>query len=321
LKVLFNAPYDFLRLELEKLYPSLKFIYKDIWTREEFENQNLSGVDILIPNPGWNFILDTDVLKNFENLPSKLVISTPSTGLNHLSMDLEYEAVGLRKDPIELAKITASGEYTVLLALVTVRKFLYAISEIKEGRWRHNEELMRGSELSALNVGIVGFGRNGNLLARVLNAMGNKTIKYFDPYVKSHNDNLNIEKVNKLDDLDCELMVITCALERETRNLINRKILDRLSGKLKYIVNTSRGEIVHEHDMVSWLKVDKSRLFSADTLCGEVVGRQFESPLLDASIYDQVIVTPHVAGASNDSQTKAAIQAVKQGVEIFKAQL
>jgi len=250
-------------------------------------------------------------------LPSKLIVSTPSTGLNHLSSDLSCKVVGLRENPAELAKITASGEYTVLLTLAIVRKFLYAVNEVKEQRWRHNEKLMRGRELSTLHVGIVGLGRNGSLMARVLNSMGNATIKFYDPHVVNCDEEIYIEKVNKLDELDCELLVITCALENETVEMINKKILDSLSKKLKYVVNTSRGEIVHEGDMVSWLQEDDSRLFSADTLSGEVLAEQFKSPLLDSALSDQVLITPHVAGASNDSQTKAAIQAINQGVELF----
>jgi len=317
LKVLFNAPYDFLSRKIESLFPDLDFIYNDVWTKEDFKTQDLSNIDILIPNPGWSFILDNEILSATGCLPSKLIVSTPSTGLNHLSSDLSCKVVGLRENPAELAKITASGEYTVLLTLAIVRKFLYAVNEVKEQRWRHNEKLMRGRELSTLHVGIVGLGRNGSLMARVLNSMGNATIKFYDPHVVNCDEEIYIEKVNKLDELDCELLVITCALENETVEMINKKILDSLSKKLKYVVNTSRGEIVHEGDMVSWLQEDDSRLFSADTLSGEVLAEQFKSPLLDSALSDQVLITPHVAGASNDSQTKAAIQAINQGVELF----
>jgi len=317
LKVLFNAPYDFLSRKIESLFPDLDFIYNDVWTKEDFKTQDLSNIDILIPNPGWSFILDNEILSATGCLPSKLIVSTSSTGLNHLSSDLSCKVVGLRENPAELAKITASGEYTVLLTLAIVRKFLYAVNEVKEQRWRHNEKLMRGRELSTLHVGIVGLGRNGSLMARVLNSMGNATIKFYDPHVVNCDEEIYIEKVNKLDELDCELLVITCALENETVEMINKKILDSLSKKLKYVVNTSRGEIVHEGDMVSWLQEDDSRLFSADTLSGEVLAEQFKSPLLDSALSDQVLITPHVAGASNDSQTKAAIQAINQGVELF----
>jgi lactate dehydrogenase-like 2-hydroxyacid dehydrogenase len=315
LKVKFTAPYHFLGSSLNELFPQITFDYSEVWEQSDLLRMDLSGFDILVPNPGWRFTLDDKILSQVKGFKDIKLISTPSTGLNHISSSLPVTVVGLRMNPGQLKKITASGEFTVLLALALVRSLPFAIEEVKNKRWRHREDLMRGRELSAMRVGIVGFGRNGQLVARFLNAIGCDIVEYVDPNINDA-EHWHATKKDSIEQLDVELLIITCALDNSTINLFNKEVFSKLKS-VKYLVNTSRGELIDENALKEWLVEDKNRRYAADTLSGEVKNTHFNSVLLSTEIDQQVIITPHVAGATLDSQIKAAHQAINNALTIL----
>jgi phosphoglycerate dehydrogenase-like enzyme len=71
-------------------------------------------------------------------------------------------------------------------------------------------------------------------------------------------------------------------------------------------VNTSRGEVVREADLVAVLGERLDLRVAVDTLGGEVTATQFNSPLVPLHQRGQVLITPHIAGATVESQEKAA---------------
>lgn len=303
--ILFSAPHDFFAPFLkEEIKSKYDVIFRQIDCEEDlFEDES---VTFWIPNPGQNFVAAANVLKSFPNLK---MISTPSTGSNHIDLgffeDRGITVKSLLNNRKRLDSIRASSEFTLLLLLSSLRKIDIALNEVSEGRWRQNETAMRGKEIIGKTVGIVGLGRNGGNMRRWLTSM-DANVLYYDPYKDGGVDG-RLDSLGELFEKS-DIIVLTVVLNDSTKNLIGKDLLSKLK-KGAHIVNTSRGEIVDEEALYQCLaeRVDVS--YAADVLRGEVTATQFESKLLTLQNSGRVIITPHIAGASNESQTKATIGA------------
>lgn len=297
---LFSAPVDFapeLRDEYQAVVP---ITFHQVWDREDLPTE--SDATAWLPNPGQNFTVDEAVLDRFPNLE---VIITPSTGTNHIDLEAaearRVEVLSLLDDREGLNRIAASGEFTFLLTLNTLRRLDVAAHEVETRRWRRREDLLRGRELQGKRVGLVGMGRIGRRMTRYCQAFGAEVV-YHDPYVDA--DDL---KHLPLPDLfgTCEVVCVCCSLTDETRGMVDRSLMERLPEG-SALVNTSRGEVLVEEDLAELLDERPDLRVGLDVLAGETHDTHLDSPLLEYHDERRIVVTPHVAGATVESQSKAA---------------
>jgi D-3-phosphoglycerate dehydrogenase len=237
------------------------------------------------------------------------VIVTPSTGSNHIDRSAaaarQIAVYSLLDDREGLNRITASAEFSFLLLLNTLRRLDFAVQEVNAGRWRHREDELRGHELHGKTVGIVGLGRIGGRLARYSAAFEAKVF-YYDPYV----DNDLYPKM-AIEDIfsRCDVVCISCSLTAETTGMINARLLNRLK-RGACLVNTSRGEVLNENDLVTLLRQRDDLSVGLDVLTGEVTDTHLQSPLVEMHRQGRITITPHIAGATIESQSKAAMIAL-----------
>ena len=296
LKIKLECPTNFIsKSEVQKLMSLMECEETDV------------GVECLIVNPGTNKFLGPEYFNQF---PFLKVVGTPSTGINHL--DVEYLGQNgvsvkcLLDDRESLDNIHASAEFTWLHIMNAVRKFGLAVNNKKNWREKNNEAFLRSNEMHGKKLGIVGMGRIGKKLANYAKAFGMQVF-WHDPYV---NDDKIRNKVNNLNDLkDCDILSINCYLTDETKELITYETLDDFKTGL-IVVNTSRGEVVNE-DYIYDLVVNDEIRYSADVLCNEQnIHLLRESKLFNLD-YEGVTITPHVAGATVESQFKALEAIIK----------
>lgn len=309
---LFSAPHQFLSAEIKDEYQeTMPTLFREIWDKNElFVGEQISA---WVVNPGQRFVVGADVLSSFPNLD---VVVTPSTGTNHIDINEckknGIAVFGLLDNRKCLDTITASAEFSFLLLLNTLRRVDVAAKEVTEGRWRHREDLLRGNELTGKKVGIVGFGRIGKKLARYCEAF-DAHISYCDPYVDDDSyPNLALEQIFEQNDVVC----IACTLTPETTGFINGTLLARLS-KNACLINTSRGEVINEYDLADILRKRDDIRVGLDVIAGEVTDTQFQSPLIEFHGEGRIVITPHIAGAAVESQTKAA----RCAFELLKAHI
>ena len=274
--------------------------FREVSRREDLEAD--AGLTFWVVDPGQNFLVDDEVLGLF---PSLEAVITPSTGTNHLHLDACQKrgiaVYSLLDDREGLNTISASAEFTILLLLNTLRRLDVAMAESSAGRWREREEVMRGRELSGKRVGLVGMGRIGRRMATYCSAF-DAEIVYYDPYVdKSPWKKMSLEALFKSSDAVC----VCCALTRETDGLIGFPLLSRLKEGAS-LVNTSRGEVIIETDLVTVLGERPDISVALDVLPGESQDLHRASELIEFHKRGQIVVTPHVAGATQESQSKAA---------------
>lgn len=297
--LLFGAPYAFIP-EIEGRFNAvLPTLFREVWTLDDLPAA--SDVNAWICHPGQAFIIDSAVLDRFPRLE---VVVTASTGNNHVDRNaLQARGIAfysLLDDREALERISASVEMTFMLLLNALRRLDYCAGEVRAGRWREREDEMRGRELQGRRVGLIGLGRMGRRIRRYCTAFDADT-RYYDPYVEAEG---RLEGLEDLFDW-ADTVVVACSLTAETTGLVGKALLDRLPADA-VVVNGARGEIVNEGDLASWLDRRPSAAVATDVLAGEVTGSQRSSPLLRHIDGGRLTVTPHIAGATIESQSKAA---------------
>jgi len=297
---MFTAPYSFLDVKKVFFSTKFKFILKEIWNKKDLRyNKKIAA---WIVNPGQRFIIDKAVLKFFPNL--KILIS-PSTGINHINKkdcrEKGIKVFSLLNKKKDLNQIRASSEFSFLLILNSFRRLDRAINEIDNYRWRDREDFLRGREIASKKIGLIGLGRIGINLANWLKMFGSE-VSYFDPAVKNKKfTKKNIKQIFKTSDLIC----LCCTLNEKTKNMVNFSLLRNMK-KNAILVNTSRGEIINEKELLLFLKKRKDIFFTSDVMSKETTGKQFNSKLIDLHKKRRILLSPHIAGATIESQLKAA---------------
>ncbi len=304
-KVLCSAPTHFLPEIEHQLNNNFETIYAFRYSKEEIK-AIISEVDAYITDPGANFRVDSELL----NEASKLkIIVTPSTGSNHIDVDLclkngiQIESLKGNEEIIE--NIHASAEFSFALLLALIRKLPFSVELAKEGIWREKEDLFRGIELHGKTVGIVGLGRIGKKMARFLKAFNSKVI-YFDPNVSLENEGMM--KVNSLKDLlsGSDIVCIHVHLDPSTEEMISFEEFQDMKDN-SYFLNTSRGEIVNEQALIKALESGKLVGAAIDVVSGEQTEELSNHSLINyAKENKNLIITPHIAGCTKESQRKSA---------------
>ena len=258
----------------------------------------------VIVNPGTNEFLGHEYFKEYKNLS---IVGTPSTGTNHIDMkslkSKKIKVVCLLDNKKSLEKIHASAEFTWLHIMNLTRKFTNATNATAGWRSNTNELFLRSNELHGKTIGIIGLGRIGTKIAKYAKTFGMK-ICYYDPYV-THSSYTELKDLGSM--INCDIISINCALTPETTHLIRPGLWDNMCPGT-VVVNTSRGEVVDE-DYIVWLSKERGIFYGTDVLQNEQnIPLLKKSPILALSKRtDKVVVTPHVAGATKESQTKALL--------------
>ena len=227
--------------------------------------------------------------EEWEAAGKPMAISTASTGTDHI--DVEYlEAQGVKvlcllDDREALEEIRASSEYTFLAILMGLRRIqcLLGAHDRRESRF----------ELYKKRVGIVGLGRNGRNVRRWCKAFDAEVV-YHDPYVPG---GIFLESIFD----SCDIVCVTCSLTEETAHMIDRRLLESMK-KDAVLVNTSRGGVINEYDLIDVLRLRPDLTAVLDVLEGEIDGTAKDSPLW---FMKNVILTPHIAGHTVESEAKA----------------
>ena len=303
MKILFLAPINFntkIKRKLKGKY-NVNFLYG---ISKNKLKKVISSYDILVTNPGSTYRYDSKILSFAKKLN---LIITPSTGTDHIDYDYcKKNKIRIRcllNNRKILNSISASAEFTLFLIFLTLRKFKKVQKIIKNGSWRKREDEIRGNEIQDKTIGIVGFGRIGRKLYKYLKSFG-CIIKIYDPYIKSKNKNLNFVKSLKIIFEKCDIISLNLSLNDQTTGIINNKYLNILK-KNQILINTSRGKIVDERAIIKKIK-ERKFFYSTDVISNEFKNNLKSDKLLNLSYKNEnLIVTPHIAGLTKESQTKS----------------
>ncbi len=236
------------------------------------------------------------------------VIGRAGAGYDNVNIDAASQAgVVVCYSPEENAVSVAEHVFALLLSLA--RKVPGADQSVKAGKWERKK--YHGTEVFGKTLGILGLGKIGFRVALRAKAFGMRILGY-DAYLSSTHlhvtesgvSMVSLEKLLEASDF----LTIHLPLNRETRGLLNSDLLQRMKPTA-LLINTSRGEILVERDLVQALRDRTIAGAALDVL-------EKEPPLFENSLFglDNVILTPHTAGLTHEAQEKV-VQAIAEDVD------
>lgn len=287
--------------------------YLDIKNQKDLEGQ-ITNYDIAIIGLGLNY--DKKIIDAGRKLK---IIATASTGTDHIDVKYAKEkgitVLSLKGDRDFLNTITGTAELAFLLMLALMRNFIPATKSTLNYCWT---EKFRGHNLYQKTLGIVGLGRLGTMMAKFGRAFGMNVLA-FDPYIGNEIfesvgcKKVEFEELLKLSDV----ISIHVHLNKETENMFGKKAFELVKNSA-IIINTSRGKIVNEKDLLDALKSKKIAGYGTDVLSDELnFNKKFESNSLVeyARKNNNVIITPHIGGVTFESREATDIFIAKKVVE------
>lgn len=199
----------------------------------------------------------------------------------------------------------AVAEHTLGLLLDLLNNISKANSEVKQKNWFR--EVNRGEELSGKTVGIIGFGNTGLAFSNLLKGFDCEVLAY-DKYRKNYgNDFVKESSLQTIFELT-DVVSIHLPLTEETTFFCNNNFFNQFKKSI-YFINTSRGKIVLQKDLIDFVEQKKIRGVGLDVLENEKLFSycEEENTLFEKLIsFDNVVITPHVAGWTFQSFYKIA---------------
>lgn len=248
--------------------------------------------------------IDEDLIKSSKFITDVVSITT---GSNHV--DLEYlnsrgiKFYNLRNEKKFLKELSATSEHTWALLLALRRKLYHAYQDVTQGNWRR--EKFRGNELASNTLGILGVGRLGRKVASYGRAFGMNIIAY---EINPKKIPKYIKLVSSLKDLikQSDIISIHIHISNENYKIFSKELLSHLKPNA-IIINTARGELIDEVELVNILKNKKIGGYAGDVVENEL--NIEKSPLQQYALQcpDNLILTPHIGGFTKESRTKAEI--------------
>tara|TARA_Y100000590_G_scaffold211779_2_gene239983 strand:- start:5264 stop:6229 length:966 start_codon:yes stop_codon:yes gene_type:complete len=262
-----------------------------------FTNPNKSNVYI-----GKEIIDSANMLK---------VICTASTGTNHIDQNYAklkgINIISLTEERDIINKISSTAEHAFALMLSSLRNIPQSFDSVKSQKWDY--EPFIGRQLDHLTIGIIGYGRLGNYFCKYAKPFTSNIIAH-DPYKKI--DDNNIDQVN-LEHLliKSDVISIHVHVTDETIGMINDDCFSKMKSSV-LIVNTSRGDIINENDLVKFLANNEKAKYATDVLANEIIDNKIDNKIINfAKKNNQVIITPHIAGMTVEGQMLAYNHAAK----------
>ncbi len=314
--LLISTPLHFLPDQKDKLIDSFSCIFAPNASKEEvidlFSNKKIDG---WLCSPAPKYTINEEVLKNAKSLK---VIATPSTGSNHIDKNYcgknNIEVFAL-KDTDFVNSIYASSEFAFSLILSVARNLPQAAQSVLGYQWREVEDKFRGIELRGKNLGIIGYGRIGSNVASYALAMG-MNVNAYDPYVEIEKP---VNECNSHEEVlqDSDILLIAVHLDDDTANMVDISWFKKMK-KGSTFINISRGEIVNEKDLIQALEMGLIKSAGLDVIRDELSMEIKSSEIINyAKSNSNLIITPHIAGLTIDSEAKAADFSITRIKEFF----
>ncbi len=209
--------------------------------------------------------------------------------------------------------VISAAEHTVGLLLALSRNIPQAHAALAQGRWERSR--WGGVELAGKTLGVLGFGRIGQQVARRALGLELRVVAY-DPFVaKERFRELGVERAETPDDLYSAAYFVTLhlPLTDETRTSIGADVFAKMRDGVR-LVNAARGELVDEEALLEALRSGKVAAAALDVFSAE----PYSGALLEL---ENVVATPHLAASTEEAQDRAGVIVAEQIVAALEGGL
>ncbi|WP_263373243.1 phosphoglycerate dehydrogenase [Granulicella aggregans] len=241
--------------------------------------------------------------------PKLRVIGRAGVGVDNIDTDAATrQGIVVMNTPG--ANAVAVAELTLGLMIAMGRSIPRANSTMHSGKW--DKKSLQGSELRGKTLGIVGLGRIGLEVARRANAFGMDVIGY-DPFIAPVIARENDVTLVGIDDIfrGSDYLTLHVGLTTQTEGLINAHSIAIMKKGVR-IINCARGELIVDEALVEGLK--------SGQIGGAALDVFRQEPLKDSPYFnlDNVLLSPHIAGSTDEAQEAIGIQLACQVRDYLK---
>ena len=238
--------------------------------------------------------------ETFEASPNIRFVGVLATGYNVVDTAYANEK-GITVSNIPTYGTDAVGQFAIALLLEICHHIGLHDLVVHQGRWTKNKDWCFWDypliELAGKTIGIVGFGRIGQVTGRIAKALGMRVIAY---------DSVNTDSGSAIGDyveLDelfatSDVIALHCPLFPATQGMINKKSIARMKDGV-IILNNSRGPLIVEQDLADALNSGKVYAAGVDVVSTEPINP--DNPLLKAK---NCLITPHISWAPKESRQR-----------------
>ncbi|PON88429.1 Erythronate-4-phosphate dehydrogenase [Trema orientale] len=278
----------YLEKELEKRFDLLK-----LWTfpdKTQFIKDHAESVRAIVGS-GISTI-DADLISAFPNLE---IVASFSVGLDNVDLELcKEKEIRVTNTPDVLTDDVA--DLAIGLMLAVLRRLCESDRYVRAGKWKKGDYKLT-TKFTGKTVGIIGLGRIGQAIAKRAEAFS-CPIAY---HSRSEKPDMKYKYYPSVAELaaNSDILVVACALTQETRNIVNREVMDALGPK-GVLINIARGPHVDEPELVSALV--EGRLGGAGL---DVYQNEPEVPE-ELFKLENVVLLPHVGSGTNETRKAMA---------------
>ena len=292
---------------LKILSKDFNVIYKkDIWENSDYLKKEINKFEGIIVRNKTN--LNQSILEKAENLK---YIGRLGVGLDNI--DTEYckknnifvqPATGMNADSV--------AEYVISSSLSLLKKTKLINAKTQSGQWPRTS--IATNELKGKILGLIGFGDIAKKVLKLINAFEVTTIS-FDPFINSQEmEEHNVKKVTFENILSlADIISIHVPLNNETKYLFDKKTFQKMNNK-PIIINSSRGGIINETDILEAYKNNYISGFALDVYEHEPVNKIFLKNITNDM---NCILSPHIAGVTEESNTRVSEFIMNKTNEFF----
>jgi D-3-phosphoglycerate dehydrogenase len=246
--------------------------------------------------------LTADLIEKAERLK---VIGRAGVGVDNVDVEAATRR-GIVVANAPESTVVSAAEQTIGLLVALARNIPQAHAALKQGRWERSR--WSGIELDGKTLGVVGFGRIGQQVARRALGLGMRVVA-FDPFVSEERfRELGVERAATLDDVlgAADVVTLHSPLTDETRGLIDRDAIAKMRDGAR-LVNAARGALIDEEALIEAIRSGKLAGAALDVFSHE----PYSGPLLEL---DEVVTTPHLAASTDEAQDRAGVIVAEQVV-------
>ena len=260
--------------------------------------ETIGGYDAIVIRSATK--LTADVIERADRLK---VIGRAGVGIDNVDVDAATRR-GIVVANAPESTVISAAEHTIGLLVALTRNIPQAHAALKQGRWER--KTYGGVELADKTLGVLGFGRIGQQVARRAAGLGMRVVAY-DPFVAP--DRFRELGVEPLDDLGqvyatADFITLHLPLTDETRGSIGAAAFAQMRDGVR-IVNAARGDLIDEDALLAALRAGKVGGAALDVFSSE----PYSGPLLEL---DNVVATPHLAASTEEAQDRAGLIIAEQ---------
>ena len=252
--------------------------------------------------------LTSDVLTNAKKLK---FIGRLGVGLDNIDTET-CKNKNIHVQPATGMNADSVAEYVISSSMSLIKKIPIFHNATVKGEWPRTK--IKSTEIKQKLLGIIGFGTIGKKVAEYSTKIGLKILAY-DPYVREINGKKIDAKLSNLNEIyeKSEIISIHLPLTDETKNMINKSSFSQMKNK-PIIINTSRGSIINEVDLIDAYHKNIISGFALDV---------FEKEPIESEFYNKIkpdmncILTPHISGVTIESNVRVSDYIVKKITDFF----